>query len=441
MKTFSFSGGIHPPYNKELTNKKQIKIAEIPKQLIVPMVQHIGAPCNPTVNVGDVVKEGQLIGDNSSFVSAPIHAPVSGKIKKIEKALHPLGTKVTSVFIEPDGEDKKDYLPPLGREIKELNPKEMVSRIRKAGIVGLGGATFPAHVKFSPPKGKSIDTLIINGCECEPYLSADHRLMIEKTEDIGLGAQMIGKILSVSNIIIAIEENKPDAITAFSKRVKDTSIKCYVTKTKYPQGAEKTLIKAITNREVPGGGLPMDVGVVVSNVGTACSVCEAIRDGKPLIERVVTITGNGIKEPNNFLVRIGTKVSDLVEQAGGIVGDIGKLVIGGPMMGIAQSSFDIPVLKGTSGVLLMQREKYMNDQYHPCIKCSFCVKACPINLIPSTLSVIAEAKDWELAEKYGVNDCIECGSCDYVCPSKRPIVQLIKTAKLKLREIKAGENK
>jgi len=441
MSLFTFKGGVHPPYKKELTNNKSIIKARMPKQLTVPLIQHIGSPCNPTVNAGDLVKEGQVIGKSNSFISAPVHSPVSGKVKKVEKALHPLGINVTSVFIEPDDKNDRDYMKPLGSDLDKLDPIKMVGRVREAGIVGLGGATFPAHVKFSPPKEKPIDTLIINGCECEPYLSADHRLMVERTDEIILGARMIGKILSISNIIVAIEDNKPDAVEIVSKTIKGSFIKCFVTKTKYPQGAEKTLIKAVINREVPCGGLPMDVSVVVSNVGTALSVCEAIKDGKPLIERVVTVTGNGVKEPNNFLVKIGTKISDLIEQSGGTTGNIGKLIIGGPMMGIALFSFDVPVIKGTSGVLLLKEEKYMKETHHPCIKCSFCVKACPINLLPSTLSIIAEAKKWELAEKYGVSDCIECGACAYVCPSKRPIVQLIKTTKIELREIKARENK
>ena len=296
-------------------------------------------------------------------------------------------------------------------------------------------------MKFSPPKDKKIDTLILNGCECEPYLTADHRLMLERTTDIILGARMIARILNVDRIIIAIEDNKPDAIEKVRGEASKYGIEVAVTHTKYPQGAEKMLIKAVIDREVPSGGLPMDVGTVVSNVGTAVAVCEAVRDGKPLIERVVTVTGNGVKEPSNFLARIGTPMAHLVEQAGGTTGKLGKIIMGGPMMGLAQPSLDVPVIKGTSGILLLQMENYMKVDYRACIKCSFCVRVCPVHLLPSTLSIIGEAQKWELAEKYGVNDCIECGSCAYVCPSKRPIVQLIKTTKAKLREIKAMEKK
>ncbi len=441
MKIFTFSGGVHPPYRKELTKDKPIKRAGVPENLIIPLVQHIGAPCEPAVAVGDEVKEGQVIGKPRGFVSAPVHSPISGTVKRIERVLHPLGQHVLAVSIKGDEKEEISYMKPMGDSIDDLDSKDIVDRVMNAGIVGLGGATFPAHVKFSPPKEKPIDTFIINGCECEPYLSADHRLMLERPRDIILGAQMIGKVLGVSRIIIAVETNKIDVLEVLRESLDSMNTECMVTATKYPQGAEKVLIKALLNREVPSGGLPMDVGVVVSNVGTALAVCEAVRDGKPLIDRVVTLTGNGVKSSGNFLVKIGTPVSSLVEESGGLVGTLGKIVMGGPMMGIAQPNLDVPVIKGTSGILVLQEEKYMKEGHLPCIKCSFCVQACPTYLLPSRLSIAAEAKNWKLAEEYGVNDCIECGSCSYVCPSKRPIVQFVKTAKLKLREIRARENK
>jgi electron transport complex protein RnfC len=441
MKLFSFKGGVHPAYNKGLSKDKEITQAALPKQLTVPLAQHIGAPCEPGVEAGDTVKEGQVIGKARSFVSAPVHSPVSGKVKKIEKALHPLGQKMLCIIIQPDEEGVKDYMKPLGSAASELEPKDILTRITDAGIVGLGGATFPTHVKLSPPKDKPIDTLIINGCECEPYLTADHRLMVERAGDVVKGAGMIGKVLGVKKIIIAVETNKPDAVDKIEKAVSNDETVCMLTRTKYPQGAEKMLIKAVVDREVPSGGLPMDVGVVVSNVGTALAVCEAVRDGKPLIERVLTITGNGVKNPGNYLVKIGTSLTDLIELAGGTVGTVGKCVIGGPMMGLAQPSMDVPVIKGTSGILLLQREDSMQEGHLPCIRCSFCVQSCPVHLMPSTLSVIAEAEKWARAQDYSVNDCIECGCCAYVCPSKRPIVQLIKTAKIKIREIKEREKK
>ncbi len=436
MKLFSFKGGVHPPEMKGLAEDSPIQKAEIPENLTVPLVQHIGAPCKATVEVGQQVREGQIIGETQAFVTAPVHAPLSGKVKKIENMLHPLGIKVPTVVLEVDGQER-EYMEPLGEDPAKPDPKQMLERIQRAGIVGMGGATFPAHVKFSPPKEKKIDTFIINGCECEPFLTADYRIMLERGDDVLLGAQMISKILGVERTLVGIEENKPKAIENLRKLAGKTGGEVQVLATKYPQGAEKILIKALLDREVPSGGLPMDVGVVVSNVGTAVAVCEAVRDGKPLIDRVVTVTGNGVAKPGNFLVRIGVSMQSLVDQAGGTVGTVGKLVVGGPMMGLAQSSFEVPVIKGTSGILILQEQGEMHETHLPCIKCSFCVQACPVHLIPSRLSILAEAQNWKQAEEYGANDCIECGCCTYVCPSKRPIVQLIKTTKVKLRKLKA----
>lgn len=440
MGLFTFKGGVHPPYRKELAKDRPIQTASVPDQIIIPLVQHIGAQCTPVVETGDDVKEGQVIGKSDAFVSAPVHASVSGKVKRIERAPHPLGQKVLSVVIEPDGEGERAYMEPMGDDAAKLDPVAMKQRVKDAGIVGLGGATFPSHVKFSPPKDKPIDTLIMNGCECEPYLTADHRLMLERSKDVLQGSRMIGKILGVRRIIIAVEKNKTDALEALGMGGETDGIELAVTHTKYPQGGEKMLIKAVIDREVPSGGLPMDVGTVVSNVGTAVAVCEAVRDGKPLIDRVLTLTGDAVKNPGNWLARIGTPVGTVIEQAGGATGKVGKLILGGPMMGIAQSSYDVPVIKGTSGILLLLEDDYMKEGHLPCIKCSFCVQACPTSLIPSRLSMLAEAEAWDKMEEYGVDDCIECGSCTYVCPSKRPIVQLIKTAKIKARELKQREN-
>jgi electron transport complex protein RnfC len=440
MSLFTFKGGIHPPYRKELAKDRPIQTAVVPDQIIIPLVQHIGVPCAPIVETGDVVKEGQVIGKSDAFVSAPVHASVSGKVKRIERAPHPLGQKVLSVVIEPDGEGARAYMEPMGDDAAKLDPAAMKGRVKEAGIVGLGGATFPSHVKFSPPKDKPIDTLIVNGCECEPYLTADHRLMLERPKDVLQGSRMIGRILGARRIIIAVENNKTDALEALGMGWETDGMEFAVTHTKYPQGGEKMLIKAVIDREVPSGGLPMDVGTVVSNVGTAVAVCEAVRDGKPLIDRVLTLTGDAVKNPGNWLARIGTPVGTVIEQAGGVTGKVGKLILGGPMMGIAQSSYDVPVIKGTSGILLLLEDDYMKEGHLPCIKCSFCVQACPTGLIPSRLSMLAEAEAWDKMEEYGVDDCIECGSCTYVCPSKRPIVQLIKTAKIKAREIKQREN-
>ena len=445
----TFRGGVHPPYHKEPAKDKSIRRAPLPDVLVVPLIQHLGAPCKPTVEKGARVREGQVIGRSEAFVSAPIHAPAAGMVKKIEDAPHPFGGTVASVFIEPgagesgegDGGEEagRSFLEPLGDDPGVLDHQALVKRVGDAGIVGLGGAAFPSHVKYSPPPDKSIDTLIINGCECEPYLAADHRLMLERTGDLALGIRMIARMLQAGRVIVGIEGNKPDAAEALASREGEGGFSTAVTETRYPQGAEKMLIKALTGREVPSGGLPMDVGVVVANVGTAVAVCEAVRDGKPLIERVLTVTGDGVENPGNFLARLGTPVGHLVDLAGGTRATVGKLIMGGPMMGLAQSSFEVPVIKGTSGILLLQEQPFMHQGHLPCIKCSRCVQACPTYLLPSMLSIIGEAERWEQAEEYGVFDCIECGCCTYVCPSKRPIVQWVKTTKTKLRKIKARE--
>jgi electron transport complex protein RnfC len=444
----TFRGGVHPPYHKEPAKDKPIRNVPVPDMLVVPLAQHLGAPCKAVVDKGDEVREGQLIGEAEAFVSAPIHAPAAGKVKKIDQAPHPLGGSVAAVFIQPAAEEggeqgvsgqQRAWMDPLGSDPSAVDPKALVKRVKDAGIVGLGGAAFPTHVKLSPPPDKKIDTLIINGSECEPYLAADHRLMVERTEDLMLGIRMIARMLNVDRVIVGVEENKPDAVQALGAGADGLDLA--VTETKYPEGAEKMLIKALTGREVPSGGLPMDVGVVVSNIGTAVAVCEAVRDGKPLIDRVVTVTGDGVHTPGNYLVRLGTPVKNLIDLAGGTRGSTGKLITGGPMMGLAQSTPEIPVIKGTSGVLVLQEKPSMHQVHMPCIKCARCVRACPVYLLPSQLSIIAEAQRWEQAEEYGVFDCIECGCCTYSCPSKRPIVQWIKTTKMKLRKKKAREKR
>src|SRR3989338_552052 len=348
----TFERGIHPSYNKELTQGKKIEKAAIPKKAVIPLQQHIGAPCKPLVKKGDMVTEGQKIGEATTFVTAPIHASISGKVKDIEKLPYPGGGKILSVIIEGDGTDREwDNHGDIGLELGSCTAEALKNMIREAGIVGIGGAAFPTHVKISPPKEKRIDAFILNGCECEPYLTSDHRLMVEKPEKVLWGMKAIMKAIGVENGFIGIEENKPDAIEALERVAKDTGIKVVALETKYPQGAEKMLIKAILDRKVPVGKLPMDVGVVVNNVGTALAVYEAIKYDKPLIDRVVTVSGNGVKEPKNLLVRIGTSFEDVLKQCGGITSDGEREVLnGGPMMGIAQTTLEVPVIKGTSGI-------------------------------------------------------------------------------------------
>jgi len=431
VRAVTFERGVHPHESKGLTEHKSIENAHLPRRVIIPLSQHIGAPAKVEVNIGDQVKRYQLIGSPAGFVSAPVHASISGKVIAISDFLHPSGRMIPSVVIESDGEDEPlplednpDYL--------NLPPDEIKALIRDAGIVGLGGAAFPTSVKLSPPKEKPVDTVILNGAECEPYLTADHRLMLERTEDVVNGMKIIMKALGVTKGFIGIERNKPDAIKIM-KNVTAGEGTIFVKElmVKYPQGAEKMLIKAITGREVPPkGGLPMDVGVVVQNVGTAVAIYEAVRYRKPLIERVVTVTGKGVREPKNLMVRIGMMISELIEDCGGIVDGAVKVIVGGPMMGFAQWSLDVPVVKGTSGVLVQTEEEFFpSEEYYACIRCGRCIDVCPMGLNPSMLSILSEKGHYEEAKEYNLFDCFECGSCAFICPSKRPIVQFIRLAK------------
>ena len=430
MGAANFRGGVHPEHRKELTASLAITAATIPRKVVIPLQQHIGAPCEPLVKVGDAVKVGQMIGDSEAFVSAPVHASISGTVAAIEPYNHPLGRKVTAIIIEGDGRDEWcSELEPV-EKVDDLSPEEIRARIRSAGIVGLGGAAFPAHVKLSPPEGKAIDTVIINGAECEPYLTADHRLMLERPEDIVFGLEVIMKALGAGRGIIGIEDNKPDALRVMRQAIEGKSDMSVVAlKTKYPQGAEKMLILATTRRRVPSGGLPLDVGVVNHNVGTTVAIAEAVRKGKPLIERVVTVTGEGVKRPANLMVRLGTLAGDLLEYCGGLREDTCKLIMGGPMMGLAQPTADFPVVKGTSGILALTAEEAAVYENGSCIRCASCVKACPIKLVPTFIAQAAEHGLFDRAEKLHAADCIECGCCSYICPAGIPLTQWIRIAK------------
>lgn len=426
----TFKGGIHPPYNKEMTKQKPVEKAKLPAKVVIPLSQHVGAPCEPIVKVGDMVKVGQKIGEAKAFVSAPVHSSVSGKVVAVEPRLHASGAYVMSVVIESDGLDEiyEGVKPP--KPLEELSPDEIKNLIREAGIVGMGGAGFPTQVKLSPPADKKIDTVIVNGAECEPYLTADHRLMVERPEDVVLGLRAIMKATGVSKAYIGIEDNKPDALEAMKAAVKGLSgIEVVPLATKYPQGGEKQLINAITGREVPSGGLPMDVGVIVDNAGTCAAIANVLKTGMPLVERITTVTGSGVKEPKNLLVRIGTPVGELIEQCGGFAGEPGKVIMGGPMMGLSQSSLEVPVMKGTSGVLVLQKSEVKAVESMPCIRCARCVDACPIRLLPTHIAKLAERGRWADAERYHALDCIECGCCAYVCPAHIPLTQLIRLAK------------
>lgn len=426
----SFCGGIHPSDQKLHTAAKPIATAPAPDKVIIPMRQHIGAPCEPTVAVGDLVKIGQIVGDTNAFVSAPVHASVSGKVVEVAEKPHPVFGTAKAVVIENDGQDTWVDLQP-NSNWQSLDVKTIKDLIRQAGIVGLGGAAFPSHVKLSPPPEKKITAVILNGAECEPYLTADHRVMLEQGEKVLTGLKMVLKVLGVEKGYIGIEENKQDAIKHLNSLLaNDKQIEVVALECKYPQGAEKTLIKAILNVEVPSGGLPMDVGVVVQNVGTVVAVAEALIEGKPLIERVVTVTGSCIQEPKNIMLRIGTSFEHAVKAAGGFSCTPAKIIMGGPMMGMAQATLDVPVIKGTSGILTLSAKEIETPTQSPCIRCGRCVGACPMGLNPSMLSILGERGVYAKAkEEYDLLDCVECGSCVYICPAKRNIVHYVKLSK------------
>ncbi|MDR1702076.1 MAG: electron transport complex subunit RsxC [Sporomusaceae bacterium] len=426
----TFRGGVHPDDRKRYTAAKQIEFAPLPPKVIIPTRQHIGAPCQPIVKVGDAVKKGQVIAEAQAFVSSPIHASISGKVAEIAEYPHAVFGTCQSIVIESDGKDEWAEGLPLSRDWKSLDANALKEIIRTAGIVGMGGATFPTHVKLAPPAEKKIDSFILNGAECEPYLTADHRVMLEQPERIVTGMQIAMKVLGVSKGYIGIEENKPDAIDVMKKAVSGQNIEVVTLQTKYPQGAEKTLIAVILDREVPSGGLPMDVGVVVQNVGTMISVADAVEKGIPLIERVATVTGGAIAEPKNLMLRIGSTFAEAIELCGGFSDKPVKVILGGPMMGMAQKTLDVPVIKGTSGILALSASDVNAGQERSCIRCGKCVSTCPMRLVPNMLSILGERGRFEeAAQDYNLLDCVECGSCVYVCPAKRNIVQYIKLSK------------
>jgi electron transport complex protein RnfC len=430
MKSFKM-GGIHPAECKFSAGKKT-EVISLPKQVVIPLRHYSGKPSIPEVAKGDIVKVGQLIGRANGFVSANVHSSVSGKVVKIDNALDAFGYKNPAVFIDVIGDDWLETidLTPKVKRVCELEPPEIIKKIAESGIVGLGGATFPTHVKLSIPAGKKAEVLIINGAECEPYLTCDHQLMLEKGEEIVIGITILMKAIQVSRAIIGIEINKPDAILNLEKWAKTVEgVEVVPLKVKYPQGSEKQLIQALTGREVPSGGLPIDVGAIVQNVATTFAVYEAVQKNKPLIERVITVTGKSVAEPGNYWVRVGTPLSHVVEKTGGMPEDTGKIVAGGPMMGRALPSLDISVAKGTAAVLFIPSSDSERGKVQNCIRCAKCVFHCPMGLEPYLLMNKSEKGLWEDVEQNRVMDCIECGSCNYVCPSNRPLVDYIRYGK------------
>ncbi len=429
----TFPGGVHPPHFKKPANKIPIKKAALPKQVVIPLSQHIGAICEPLVSVGDKVKPGILIGKSDKFVSSFVHASVSGEVIKIEQRPHPLSGLCNSVVIESDGTDEAGFTQQESNA-DSLKPQEIIDIIRRSGVVGLGGACFPTHVKLTSIPNKKIDTFVLNGAECEPYLSCDHRLMLERPKDIIKGMLLIMKAIGVTKGFVAIEDNKPDAVEAMRAALNSTlntqhSIQIVTLKTKYPQGAEKQIIKVILNKEVPAGGLPFDVGCLVDNVATALAVYEAVYYKKPLYERVITVCGDAVKEQANLLVRIGTRVSDILQQCGLSSQQPGKIIFGGPMMGFSQYTTDVPVIKGTSGIIFLSQAKVDKSVESVCIRCGNCLDVCPMKLAPTTLMNLIKLRRYAEAKEIGVDNCYECGSCAYECPAKIPLVDYMKLGK------------
>ncbi len=442
MKTFKI-GGVHPAENK-LSADQAIEVLELPKQVAIPIAQSLGAPSKAVVAKGDEVKVGQLIAKGEAFISSNIHSSVSGKVLKVDEVLDQSGYKKPAVLIAVEG-DEWDESIDRSEELKKditLSKDEIIKKIHEMGIVGLGGATFPSHVKLMVPEGRKAEVLIINGVECEPYLTADHRLMLEKADEMMVGIQILMKALEVDRAIIGVENNKPDAIAHLKEMAKNyPGIEVEALKVQYPQGGEKQLIDATIGRQVPSGKLPIEVGAVVNNVGTAFAVYEAVQKNKPLLERVVTVTGKKVAKPGNYMVRVGTSVNELIEKAGGLPENTGKVVSGGPMMGKALNGTDVPVVKGTSGILLFDEGEAKRIEPTNCIRCAKCITVCPMGLEPVLIAQYSESEMYENVEAERAMDCIECGSCQYTCPAVRPLLDYIRLGKFKVGQIIRNRSK
>ena len=436
MKVFRFKGGVHPPEGKEVTENLSVEVFKAPKKVYIPLLQHIGAPLNPIVKVGDEVKIGQKIGDSEAFMSSPVHASVSGKVVEIAVYTFPVSGMVKTIVIENN--EKDEWVELKGnKDYTKLSKEELLKIIREAGIVGQGGAAFPTHIKLNPPKDKTIDTLLINAAECEPYLNADNRVMIEYGKESIEGIKILLHVLGIKRAVIGVENNKHEAIENMEKLTADLpNIEVAVLETKYPQGGEKQLIKACLNRVVPVRSLPSEVGVVVQNIGTAKVIYDAVVVGKALVERVLTVSGLGVKTPKNLLVRVGTQFKEILESVGIDREVTEKIVMGGPMMGIAQWTDEVPTIKGTSGILALTKKETKPYKSKSCISCGKCVTVCPINLMPLMYAKLAKFQQWEEMDRYNLLDCMECGTCQFVCPSNRPLTEGIKLGKAKLRTMK-----
>ncbi len=433
-----FYGGVHPDDSKALSASEAIKDAPLLDKYTVIVGQNIGAPPKLLVKKGDTVKKGQKIAEPTGFVSVPLHSPTSGTVSALTEIVGVFGTMTSAVEITPDGKDEFCELQKLDWET--ATPEQLLAKIADAGLVGMGGAAFPTAVKLSPPKTKKIDVLIINGAECEPYLTADYRLMLETPEPVLRGAAIFAKVLGVNRIMVGVEANKPDAVEKLRNAGADKfGIEIKSLRVRYPQGAEKQLIYALTGRKVPTGGLPMDVGCVVQNVGTCAAATDAVCEGKPLIERVTTVTGSKVVRPCNWRFRLGTPISKALELCGGCKDGVAKIVSGGPMMGLSQISLDTTIMKSSSGILVLGMDEVAQYANQPCIRCGKCVDTCPMELMPGPLSVYVENERFDLAEKEHVMDCMECGSCAFVCPSRRPLVQHFKRAKAEINAMRKAQ--
>ena len=433
-KVFDFHGGIHPPENKHQSLRHGIADAGLPSELVLPLSQHIGAPAAPTVVPGQQVQKGQLIAAGAGFVSVPLHAPTSGTVTAIEdrQIAHPSGLSAACIVIAPDGQDQWGERAP-GLDYREIDKPALLQRIRDAGIAGMGGAGFPTSVKLSVKPDTPIETLIINGTECEPYITADDVLMRERPEKIVEGAQILAHLVDPGEILIGVEDNKPESIAALTRAAEGTGVEIVTFPTKYPSGGEKQLIEILTGKQVPSGGLPADVGVVCQNVGTAVAVRDAIVEGIPLLSRVTTVTGEGVAEPQNFDVLLGTPMRHLLDQAGYRAESNNRLIMGGPMMGFTVPNADVPIVKTTNCILApTEHELPTPPPAQACIRCGMCAEACPASLLPQQLYWFAQGQEWEKSEQHHLFDCIECGACSYVCPSHIPLVQYYRASKAEI---------
>jgi electron transport complex protein RnfC len=437
MKSLGFLHGVHPPERKELTASLPIRRMPFPEEVVLPIRQHAGKPAKLVVKRGDRVERGDVLAVADGFISVPVHASAAGRIAAIERWPHPDGTTATAVRIAVEPYSAQVPRPRQVPDWRTLSPEQIVKAVQDAGVVGLGGAAFPTHVKLAPPKDTPVRMVLVNGAECEPYLTTDHRSMVEYPERVMLGVRVMLRALRVTKAVIGVEKNKPDAIEALTAALpSDLDVTVLPLTVKYPQGAEKMLIHSVLGQEVPSGQLPISVGVVVQNAGSVAMIGEVFDTGLPLVERIVTVTGGGVKRPSNLIVPVGTKLRDLLDYCGGLTDDAAEIVFGGPMMGLSVRDLDTPILKGTTGVVVLTREDVRAQTSYPCIHCGYCLDACPVFLDPQHLGALARAERYDDMHEHHLADCMLCGSCSYVCPSNIPLSQLFQASKAAVRRMK-----